>query len=105
MARAKALWQAGLCGVQGTQGKQMGVERLMGVRRQGLYHTCNILLSVLCTQHWLDPNCCFLLPLLLMKCWHGQLIELELFTPAFFSTALFLLLREEMGGSCSPLML
>lgn len=36
MARAKALWQAGLCGVQGTQRKQMGVERLlMRVRGRG----------------------------------------------------------------------
>lgn len=26
--------------------------------RQGLYHTCNMLLSVLDTQHWLDPNGC-----------------------------------------------
>lgn len=35
--------------------------------RQGLYHTCNMLLSVLDTQHWLDPNGCFLLSPLLMK--------------------------------------
>lgn len=68
----------------------------MGVRLQGLYHTCNTLLSVLGTQHWLDLNCCFLLSPLLVKCWHGQLIELELFIPASFSTALFLLLREQM---------